>query len=311
MYKYVLKRLLLLIPVLLGVAFIVFSITALTPGDPGRLILGQQATQEMVDQLNHELGYDLPFFTRFFNYIKDIVLKGDFGVSYRTQEPVFNEIMLRFPYTLKLATSSMILASLLGITLGIISAVKQYSLLDKSLTVCALSFAVIPGFWLGMMLIYVFAIRLHVLPSGGADSIKAYILPVITVALGAAGGLLRLTRSTMLEAIRENYICTAKAKGASQRTIIWKHALRNALMPVITSISMTFGQMLGSTVVTEAVFTIPGLGSHIVTAIQTKDVPVVLASTLFLATVFCLLMLILDVIYAYIDPRIKAKYLKQ
>lgn len=308
MYKYVIKRLLLTIPVLLGVTFIVFTITALTPGDPGRLILGQAAKQEAVDQLNHELGYDQPFFTRFFNYLKDIVTKGDFGSSYRTQKPVFDEIWARFPYTLKLAVMAIIFSATLGISVGILSAVRQYTFIDTVSTVMAMFFAAIPGFWLGMMLIYIFALRLGWLPSNGLGTWKHYVLPVATLTLTGSAGLLRLTRSTMLETIRADYIRTARAKGASQRMVIWKHALKNALLPIITVIGNNFGYLLGGAVIAETVFAIPGLGNHIVSAIRQKDIPVVLSGTLFLAFLFCLIILVVDVIYAFVDPRVKAKY---
>ncbi len=308
MYKYVIKRLLLTIPVLLGVTFIVFTITALTPGDPGRLILGQAAKQEAVDQLNHELGYDQPFFTRFFNYLKDIVTEGDFGSSYRTQKPVFDEIWARFPYTLKLAVMAIIFSATLGISVGILSAVRQYTFMDTVSTVMAMFFAAIPGFWLGMMLIYIFALRLGWLPSNGLGSWRHYVLPVATLTLTGSAGLLRLTRSTMLETIRADYIRTARAKGASQRMVIWKHALKNALLPIITVIGNNFGYLLGGAVIAETVFAIPGLGNHIVSAIRQKDIPVVLSGTLFIAALFCLVILVVDVIYAFIDPRVKAKY---
>ncbi len=311
MYKYVLKRLLLIIPVVLCVAFIVYTIMALTPGDPGRMILGIKAEQTLVDQLNHELGMDQPFLIRFVDYIKGIVTEADFGVSWRTQTPVFDEIWVRFPYTLILATLSIALASVVGVILGIISAVKQYSILDNTLTVTALMLSVIPGFWLGMMMILLFSIQLGWFPSGGANSISSFVLPVLVLALGAVGGLLRLTRSAMLETLREDYIRTARAKGASKKSIIRKHALKNAMMPVITNIGLTYGAMLGGAVITETVFNIPGLGLHIVNAIRTKDIPVVMASVILIATAYCIVMLAVDLVYAYIDPRIKAKYLKE
>ena len=308
MYKYVIKRLLLTIPVLIGVTFIVFTIMALTPGDPGRLILGQTAKQEAVDQLNRELGYDQPFFTRFFDYIKNIVTKLDFGESYRTRKPVFDEIWARFPHTLKLAVFSIIFSSLLGVSLGILSAVKQYTFIDTFSTVMAMFFAAIPGFWLGMMLIYLFSLKIPIFPSNGIDTWKGFVLPIFAMSLGGAASLLRLTRSTMLETIRADYIRTARAKGATQKIVIWRHALKNALLPIVTVLGMQFGSLLGGAVITETVFAIPGLGSYIVSAIRQKDVPVVMAGSLFLAALFCLIMLAVDLMYAFIDPRIKAKY---
>ena len=308
MHKYVINRLLLTIPVLIGAIFLVFAIMSLTPGDPGTLILGMTADKADIAKLNAEFGYDQPFLIRFVNYLKDIILHFDFGNSYRTRTPVFDEILVRFPNTFYLAVTSMVLSSILGISMGILSAVKQYSFIDNFFTVLAMFFASIPGFWFGLMLMLVFSLKLGWLPSNGVDTWKHFVLPSITLALGGAAGLLRLTRSTMLETIRQDYIRTARSKGASERIVIWKHALKNALLPVITSLGMNFGASLGGAIIIEIVFGMPGLGTYIVTSIRQKDVPAVLAATLLLAVLFCLIMLIVDLLYAFIDPRIKAKY---
>ena len=303
MHKYVIKRLLYMIPVLLGVAFLVFTILSLTPGDPGSIILGITAKPEDMAALNAEFGYDQPFLVRFFNYIGDIIFHFSLGTSYQTRQPVIEDIMARFPNTLLLTVFSMSIASILGISLGILSAVKQYSVLDHTLV-----FASIPGFWLGLMLMLLFSLKLHWLPSYGAGSLKHFILPTLTVCMGSAAGLLRLTRSAMLETVRQEYIRTAKAKGASPKRIIWKHALRNALLPVVTTLGTSFGASLGGAIIAETVFAMPGMGTLITTAIRQKDIPVVMGATLFLATLFSLIILVVDVLYAFIDPRIKAKY---
>ncbi|MGI5970702.1 MAG: ABC transporter permease [Oscillospiraceae bacterium] len=308
MYRYVLKRLLLTIPVLLGAILLVYAIMALTPGDPGTLILGMTADKADIAALNHELGYDKPFIVQFFDYLKNIVLRFDFGDSYRTRTPVFNEILARFPTTFILALASMALSSIIGISLGIFSAVKQYSFVDSFFTIMAMFFAAIPGFWFGLMLMMLFSLKLGLLPSNGIDTWQCFILPTVTLSAGGAAGLMRLTRSTMLETVRQDYICTARAKGASERAVIWKHALKNALLPVITTLGMSFGANLGGAIIIETVFGMPGLGTYIVTAIRQKDVPSVLAATILLSVLFCLIMLIVDLLYAFIDPRIKAKY---
>lgn len=309
MYKYVFKRLVLLLPIVLGVTFIVFSIMSLTPGDPARLILGTSAPQEAIDQLNHELGYDQPFLQRYINYIVNAV-QGDFGNSYRTNKPVFNEIFSRFPTTLKLAILGVLTSIIIGIPIGILSAVKQYSTLDIISTTAAMLMASVPGFWLGLMLIVLFSLKLKCLPSNGIDSVSCFILPTITLAMPSAANIIRMTRSTMLETIRQDYIRTARSKGATERTVIWKHALRNALLPVITVVGMDFGALLGGTILVESVFSIPGLGMLMLTAIRMKDIPQVMAAVLFLATLFCIIMLLVDLIYAYIDPRLRSKYVK-
>ena len=308
MSKYIIKRLLYMIPVLLGVAFLVFAILSLTPGDPGTIILGITAKPEAIASLNHEFGYDQPFLIRFFNYIGGIVFHFDLGTSYQTRQPVVNDIIARFPNTLLLAILSMAVSSIIGISLGIFSAVRQYSVADHICVVVALVFASIPGFWLGLMLLLLFSLKLGWLPSFGASSLKHFILPTLTVSLTSAAGLLRLTRSAMLETIRQEYIRTAKAKGASSRRIIWKHALRNALLPVVTTLGTSFGASLGGAIIAETVFAMPGMGTLITTAIRQKDIPGVMGATLFLAVLFSLVILIVDILYAFIDPRIKAKY---
>jgi peptide/nickel transport system permease protein len=304
--KYVLKRLLLMIPTLLGVIFIVFTVMNLTPGNPGRTILGTGATQEQVDQLNHELGYDKPFLVRFADYCAGL-LKGDLGTSYRTRTSFVKELSGRLPTTLKLGGAAFVLSSILGISLGILSAVKQYSFTDTFCSVTAILFASIPGFFLGMVLIYVFALKLGWLPTFGAASFKAYILPVITLTLATTVSVQRLTRTTMLEAVRQDYIRTALAKGCSRRRITWKHALKNAILPVITVMGINAGSVLGGAVICETVFAMPGMGTYILLAIRAKDIPVVMSSTVVLSLVFCLVMILVDVLYAVVDPRIRER----
>lgn len=307
MYRYVARRLLLIIPILLFVIFIVFVTLNITPGDPAAIILGRDATTEAREQLAAELGLDKPLLLRYVIYVRDAFTL-DFGTSYRSGQPVFKEILEKFPTTLQLAILSVLGSAVIGIPLGIISAVRQYSVLDISLTVSALILASIPGFWLGIMLILVFSLALGLLPSSGIGSLKHFVMPVMTLALPSAAYLSRMTRATMLETMRMDYIRTARAKGAGKQRIIWRHALQNALMPVITVLGMSFAGLLGGAMITEIVFGLPGIGNTIVMAIRMKDTPIVMASTIFLATLFMLIMLAVDLIYAYIDPRIKAQF---
>ena len=309
MGKYIIKRLLLIIPTLLGVLFIVFAIMNFTPGDPGRQILGMAAKQETVDALNHELGYDKPFLVRFVDYIWDL-LHGDLGTSYRTRKPFVDEFFQKVPITLKLGCLSFVLSSIVGISLGILSAVKQYSFADTFSTLVSILLASIPGFFLGMVLIYVFGLKIGILPTHGIDEWKSYILPVITLAAGGSAQLMRLTRTTMLEAIRQDYMRTAKAKGCTPAKMIWKHALKNAILPVLTVMGTSFGSILGGAVICETVFAIPGLGNYILSAIRNKDIPVVMSSTVFLSTFFCLVMMVVDILYAIIDPRIRDRVVR-
>lgn len=308
MIKFIIKRILLMIPILLGVTLLVFTIMYFTPGNPGEIMTGGTATQEVVDQINHDLGFDQPFFTRYFNFIKDVVTKFDFGQSWTSKLAVKDEIMSRFPRTLTLAFFSMLLTAIVGISIGVLSAVKQYSALDYSSTVASLVFSSMPSFWIGMMLILYVAVGSKWFPVQGVDTWRGYVLPCIALTLCNAAPLMRLTRSTMLETIRSDYIRTARAKGAKEKRVIWRHALKNALLPVVTVIGNNFKALLGGSVVTETVFVIPGLGSYLVSAIRNKDVPVVMGCTLFMAAMFCVVILVTDILYAYIDPRVKAKY---
>ena len=308
MYKYVLKRLLLMIPILLGVILIVFTILSLTPGNPARQMLGMNASQESVDQLNETLGYNDPFFERFFTYLINL-FKGDFGRSYKTNQPVFDAIFTRFPVTLKLALGTMVVTALLGIPLGVLAAVRQYSKMDMISTFSALLLAAVPSFWLALLLILLFSLKLGWLPPNGIGSFAHYVMPVMTQAVVYAASTLRMTRTTMLESIRQDYVRTARGKGATEARVIWGHAIKNALLPVVTSMGISFGAMLGGTIVIEQVFSIPGLGTLVIGAIQTKDIPQVMAVTIFLAAMFCGIMLLVDIIYAFIDPRVKARYM--
>lgn len=308
MRRYFIRRLLLIIPILLGVSLIVFFIMSLTPGDPATIILGTSAGQNAIDALNHSLGYDRPFLERYARYIFDLLTKLDMGKSYRSQMPVVSIIATRAPISVRIAFNGMLCACIIGIPLGVLSAVKQYSALDTLSTTTAMFFAAVPSFWLGMMLIFIFSLKLGWLPSNGIDSWRNFVLPMFAIGLPFAAHQLRFTRSSMLEAVRQDYVRTARAKGASERTVIWEHALKNALLPIITVTGINFGGLLGGAMITETVFSIPGLGMLLVSAIETKDIPVVMGATLFLATFFCLIMVCVDLLYALVDPRIKAKY---
>jgi peptide/nickel transport system permease protein len=311
MLRYIAKRLLLFIPIFLGVIFIVYFIMEFIPGDPARLILGERIGEERILLMREQLGLNRPFLARYADYVFHIVTRLDFGTSYRLQTPVITEILKKFPYTLRLALLGMFFASLIGISAGVLSAVRQYSPTDTIAPITAMFFASIPNFWLGMMLILLFSLRLGILPSNGITTWRHYILPVAALSLPASAGLLRLTRSMMLETIRQDYIRTARAKGVREGSVIIKHALKNALLPIITSMGLNFGTLLGGAIITETVFAIPGLGTHIINAIRMKDTPVVLATTVFLSIFFSVLMLVLDLSYALLDPRIRLKYTKQ
>ena len=308
MYRYIANRILFLIPTVLGVVFIIFLVMSFTPGDPARALLGVSAPQADVDALNHELGYDLPFIQKYFNYIKRMIVEKDFGTSYFTKQSVFDEIWPRYLVTIKLALMGIIISTAIGVPLGILAAVKQYSLLDTIPSILAFFIAAIPSFVLGMLLLFIFSLKLNLLPSYGINSFAHYIMPALAISIPPAAQQLRFTKSSMLETIRQDYVRTARAKGAPENIVIWKHALKNALLPVITNIGMSFGVLIAGAVVAEKLFSIPGIGSLIVDRITYKDEPVIIAGTILIAVVFTVVMLIVDLIYAYIDPRIRAKY---
>lgn len=307
MYKYVLKRLILLIPVLLGVSLLVFAIMYLTPGDPAQLILGENAPKAAVEALREKMGLNDSFFIQYFRFVKN-ALMGDFGRSYTTGREVFKEIFSRFPNTLILAILGVFISVLIGIPIGIISATRQYSFLDSFSMVFALLGVSMPVFWLGLMLILTFSVKLRLLPSGGFDSLTSLILPAITLGVGSAAIVTRMTRSSMLEVIRQDYIRTARAKGVAEKVVINKHALKNALIPIITVVGLQFGSLLGGAVLTESVYSWPGVGRLMVEAIRQKDSPTVLAAVIFLATAFSVVNLFVDLLYAFADPRIKSQY---
>lgn len=304
MLKYISKRIIYLIPVLIGIVFLVFTIMYFSPGDPAKLILGDRAPEEQVAALRHELGLDLPYYQQLFNYIKN-AMHGDFGNSYQLRMPVWDIIKLRFPLTLQLTTFTMLIAVLIGVPVGILSAVKQYSVIDAFSVIFALLMASIPAFWLGMLLMLLFSLNLGWLPSSGYEGVKWLILPSITLGFINCATIMRMTRSSMLEVVRQDFIRTARAKGATEKRVIFRHALKNAIIPVITVVGTAFGSSLGGAVVTETVFGLPGMGTQIITAIRQKDNPVVLASVIVIALAFSLVNLIVDILYTYVDPRIR------
>ena len=314
MYKYVVKRLLMLIPVLLGVTFIVFFILNLSPGDPAAMILGDQASAEALEMKREELGLNDPLLVRYGRYIWDMV-HGDLGVSYKNNISVWDQVMERFPNTAILAVAGILVALLIGIPTGIISAKKQYSAIDNCSMVLALIGVAMPNFWFGLLMVIIFALNLRWLPSqgmgeGGIELLKSLVLPALTLGTGSAAMITRMTRSSMLEVIRQDYISTARSKGVSERNITYRHMLRNAMIPIVTAVGLQFGTLLGGAMLTETVFSWPGLGRLMVDSIKSKDIPMVLGSVIFLAIMFTVVNLIVDLIYAFIDPRIKSQYKK-
>ncbi len=309
MLKYVVKRILMIIPVVLAVSFIVFFIMDFVPSDPAVTVLGDGATEEQLDYYRETHGLNDPLIIRYVRYMEGIV-KGDLGTSYAQNRPVWDLFFEKFPNTFKLAVASVVVTVLLSIPLGILAAVKNNTWVD---TVCStLSFVglAMPNFWLGLLLIMLFSVNLHLLPSTGAVGFKSLILPAITCGTGNMAALTRITRSSMLDVLRQDYLRTARAKGQSERKIITRHAFKNAQIPVVTQIGIQMSTLLGGAVLTERVFAWPGVGAFLVDSIQKSDFEVVTGFVIMLAIFVSIILLLVDVVYAFLDPRIKAQYSK-
>ncbi|WHY35196.1 ABC transporter permease [Cytobacillus firmus] len=304
MLMFILRRILQTIPVIIGVTFVVFFIMQLVPGDPAVLLAGEGASKETIEAIREQLGLNQPLYIQYFEYLAN-VFKGDLGVSLKNSQPVLDEILVRLPITIELAFFSIIITIVLGMAAGIISAVKPYSLTDVSVMLVALLGISLPSFWFGLMLMYFFSVKLQILPVAGWDSLLHVILPAITLGAGGAAIVARMTRSSMLEVIRQDYIRTARAKGLREQIIIYKHALRNALIPVITVVGLQFGALLGGTVLVESIFAINGLGRMIVDAIRMRDLPMVQGGVLFASLIFVVVNLFVDVFYRFFNKRIE------
>ena len=309
MWRYVVKRLLLLIPVVLGAILIIFFVLSFSKGTPAEILLGPGFTQEEYDAYNDELGFNDPFFVRYFRYVGNL-LKGDFGTSYYYKTTVWSELQNRIPISLRTTFMALAMAALIGVPLGVLTAVKQYSALDTIPTAMAMVFAATPVFWLGMLLMYFFAVKLGWFSTLSTGKFSDLILPTLSLGLPHAARQMRFTRSSMLEAIREDYVRTARAKGCKESSVIWHHTVKNALLPVITVIGNSFGAMFGGTVIIEKLFVVNGIGSLMVKGIGNRDVPIVTGCVVIIALVYSFVTMIVDILYAYIDPRTKARFIK-
>ena len=309
MLKYIGKRILIMIPILIGFSLLVFFILTIMPGDVAVIQIGSSATEENVALWKEQHGLNDPFFVRYFKYIGG-VLRGDFGSSWRTNLDVKMEFSQRISSTVILSVGALFLVCIIGLPIGILSAVKQYTMFDYSCILMTLLLTSIPAFWLGLVLMLFISLQLNLLPSTGADTFAHYILPWITLSATLTAQTIRMARSTMLEVIRQEYIKTAKAKGARPYQVIIKHALRNALLPLITVIGLQFGVTIGGTIATESVFAIPGVGTYLLQAVKQHDVPAVMISVLFIAAVIGVTNLVVDILYMFVDPRLRTQLMK-
>lgn len=309
MVKYTLKRLLWMIPIILGVSFIVFTILYFMPGDPVSMILGSSATEAEREACKAALGLDKSYFGQLLDFFVNTFIKWDFGESYITKVSVGAELMTRLPRTLLLTIMCTALALVVGVPIGVVAATHQNGLLDRAVMVGALLGVSLPNFWLALLMVLLFAVKLDWLPAMGIGSFAHYILPAIAGSFGGIALMARQTRSSMLEVIRADFVTTARAKGVKERVVIYGHALKNALIPIITLVGTQFGAMLGGTMILETIFAIPGVGTYIITnGIGNRDRPIILGGAVFLAIAFSFCMLAVDLVYAAVDPRIKAQF---
>ena len=304
MFRYVLKRLAMLIPVLFGVSLVSFSLLQIVPGDPAVLLAGEDANPDFIEAVRKEYGFDQPLTVQYVRFVSRAV-QGDFGVSIRNREPVINLLKQRFAFTIQLSFLSILIAAFIGLIAGVISATRQYSIFDNLSMVGALFGISMPIFWLGLLLMLVFSVHLRWLPAGGSGELRHLILPAIALGAASAAVIARMTRASMLEVIRQDYIRTARANGLRERVVIYKHALKNAMIPVITVFGLEFGYMLGGAVLTETVFSLPGIGRLMVEGIFQRDYAVVQGSMILVAGTFVLVNLLTDIAYAFFDPKIR------
>lgn len=309
MLRYIGKRLLQMIPILLIVAILIFTLMSIVPGDPVQIMLGDSATETQIAEARENLGLNKPFLTRLFDFLAGM-LRMDFGESYITRKPVGDELMLRFPNTLILAVLCVAFSVCFGVPIGIRCALKADTLTDRIWMFITMLCSSMPGFWLALLLVLLFSVQLGWLPPYGIGGPQYFVIPVLANSIGSLAGIARQTRSSMLEVIRADYISTAKSKGLSQRAITWRHALPNALIPIITVIGSRFGMLLGGTTIIESIFSIPGIGLYMLNGINNRDYPVAQGCIIYIAFMFSIIMLVTDLVYAFVDPRIKAQYIR-
>lgn len=305
MFKYIIKRLLLTIPVVLGVMLIVFFFQSVSNDDPVLQILGSGSSMEDREAKREELGLNDPIIVQFGRYVINFFTKGDLGTSYKSGQPVTQELLARFPLTIKLALVAVGVGILLGIPLGVWSAVKQYTAADSVIVTLSVLMESVPNFWFALVLISAFAVKAHLLPSVYNGTPASWVLPVVVVAFMSVAQIVRVTRSSMLETIRQDYVRTARAKGQTEYHIVMDHVLRNSLIPIITAIGNTIGMQLGGALIVESIFGMPGIGKYAVDAISARNYPAVLGSVVVLAITFTLVNLIVDLTYAFVDPKVK------
>lgn len=305
MPKYFLKRILILIPTIIGVSFVVFSLLYLSPGDAALASAGPNAPKETVEILRDKMGLNDPFLIQYGRFLKNLIFHFDLGTSYQSKTPVIEKILRVFPNTLKLAGVSLIFAIISGIILGIIAGINKNNIIDSLISFAGMIGLAMPIFWSGLLLIIIFSSKLKLLPASGFSSWRHMILPVLALGLQTSSSIMRMTRSSMIEVLDKDYIRTARAKGLKKSRIIFIHALKNAMIPIITTIGLQAGGLLGGSILTETVFSISGIGRLMVDSVKTRDYPVILGGVMFIALVYSIISIIVDILYGFLNPQIK------
>ena len=305
MPKYILKRILILIPTIIGVSFVVFSLLYLSPGDAALASAGPNAPKETVEILRDKMGLNDPFLIQYGRFLKNLIFHFDLGTSYQSKTPVIEKILRVFPNTLKLAGVSLIFAIISGIILGIIAGINKNNIIDSLISFAGMIGLAMPIFWSGLLLIIIFSSKLKLLPASGFSSWRHMILPVLALGLQTSSSIMRMTRSSMIEVLDKEYIRTARAKGLKKSRIIFIHALKNAMIPIITTIGLQAGGLLGGSILTETVFSISGIGRLVVDSVKTRDYPVILGGVMFIALVYSIISIIVDILYGFLNPQIK------
>ncbi len=305
MPKYILKRILILIPTIIGVSFVVFSLLYLSPGDAALASAGPNAPKETVEILRDKMGLNDPFLIQYGRFLKNLIFHFDLGTSYQSKTPVIEKILRVFPNTLKLAGVSLIFAVISGIILGIIAGINKNNIIDSLISFAGMIGLAMPIFWSGLLLIIIFSSKLKLLPASGFSSWRHMILPVLALGLQTSSSIMRMTRSSMIEVLDKDYIRTARAKGLKKTRIIFIHALKNAMIPIITTIGLQAGGLLGGSILTETVFSISGIGRLMVDSVKTRDYPVILGGVMFIALVYSIISIIVDILYGFLNPQIK------
>lgn len=305
MPKYILKRILILILTIIGVSFVVFSLLYLSPGDAALASAGPNAPKETVEILRDKMGLNDPFLIQYGRFLKNLIFHFDLGTSYQSKTPVIEKILRVFPNTLKLAGVSLIFAIISGIILGIIAGINKNNIIDSLISFAGMIGLAMPIFWSGLLLIIIFSSKLKLLPASGFSSWRHMILPVLALGLQTSSSIMRMTRSSMIEVLDKDYIRTARAKGLKKSRIIFIHALKNAMIPIITTIGLQAGGLLGGSILTETVFSISGIGRLMVDSVKTRDYPVILGGVMFIALVYSIISIIIDILYGFLNPQIK------